>query len=127
MLRGLELDKIFIIIREVNFCFIFYLIYDKLWVNDGICKLLFINKIGDDEYYLSGKGIGFYIVNNKGELFYIDSSSNISKFLKDLKIFVIFIQIIESKWKFLCVYWCLFIGELLVGMCVEIKDIFKVN
>lgn len=91
MFRGLELDKIFIIIREVNFCYIFYLIFDKLWVNDGICKLLFINKIGDDEYYLSGKGIGFYIVNNKGELFYIDSSSNISKFLKDLKIFVIFI------------------------------------
>lgn len=91
MLRGLELDKIFIIIREVNFCYIFYLIFDKLWVNDGKCKLLFINKIGDDEYYLSGKGIGFYIVNNKGELFYKDSSSNISKFLKDLKIFVIFI------------------------------------
>lgn len=91
MLKGLELDKIFIIIREVNFCYIFYLIFDKLWVNDGICKLLFINKIGDDEYYLSGKGIGFYIVNNKGELFYIDSSSNISKFLKDLKIFIIFI------------------------------------
>lgn len=91
MLKGLELDKIFIIIREVNFCYIFYLIFDKLWVNDGICKLLFINKIGDDEYYLSGKGIGFYIVNNKGELFYIDSSSNISKFLKDLKIFIIFL------------------------------------
>lgn len=89
MLKGLELDKIFIIIREVNFCYIFYLIFDKLWVNDGICKLLIINKIGDDEYYLSGKGIGFYIVNNKGELFYIDSSSNISKFLKDLKIFII--------------------------------------
>lgn len=91
MFRGLELDKIFIIIREVNFNYIFYLIFDKLWVNDGKCKLLFINKIGDDEYYLSGYGIGFYIVNNKGELFYIDSSSNISKFLKDLKIFVIFI------------------------------------
>lgn len=89
MFRGLELDKIFIIIREVNFCYIFYLIFDKVWVNDGKCKLLFINKIGDDEYYLSGKGIGFYIVNNKGELFYIDSSSNISKFLKDLKIFII--------------------------------------
>lgn len=91
MLKGLELDKIFIIIREVNFCYIFYLIFDKLLVNDGICKLLNLNKIGDDEYYLSGKGIGFYIVNNKGELFYKDSSSNISKFLKDLKIFVIFI------------------------------------
>lgn len=66
MLKGLELDKIFIIIREVNFCYIFYLIFDKLLVNDGICKLLNLNKIGDDEYYLSGYGIGFYIVNNKG-------------------------------------------------------------
>lgn len=85
MPRGPELDKILTITREANFRHISYLTSDKLWVNDGKRKLSLINKTGDDEYHLSGNGIGFHTVNNKGELFYIDSSSNISKLLKDLK------------------------------------------
>lgn len=76
---------------------------------------------------MSGNGIGFHTVNNKGELLYIDSSSNISKLLKDLKTPTIFIQTIGSKWKPLCLYWCSFTGELLVGMRAETKDTFTVN
>lgn len=127
MPRGPELDKILTNTREANFRHISYLTSDKLWVNDGKRKLSLINKTGDDEYHLSGNGIGFHTVNNKGELFYIDSSSNISKLLKDLKTPAIFIQTIGSKWKPLCVYWCSFTGELLVGMRAETKDTFKVN
>lgn len=86
-----------------------------------------INKTGDDEYHLSGNGVGFHTVNNKGELFYIDSSNNINKLLKDFKTPAIFIQTTDSTWEPLCVYWCLFTGELLVGMRAESKDTFKVN
>lgn len=127
MPRGPELDKILTNTREANFCHISYLTSDKLWVNDGKRKLSLINKTGDGEYHLSGNGIGFHTVNNKGELLYMDSSSNISKLLKDLKTPTIFIQTIGSKWKPLCVYWCSFTGELLVGMRAETKDTFTVN
>lgn len=129
MPRGPELDKILTITREANFRHISYLTSDKLWINDGKRKLSLINKTGDGEYmyHLSGNGIGFHTVNNKGELLYMDSSSNISKLLKDLKTPTIFIQTIGSKWKPLCVYWCSCTGELLVGMRAETKDTFTVN
>lgn len=35
-------------------------------------------------------GVGFYIVNDENELFYIDIRNNIKKFLMDLKVFIIF-------------------------------------
>lgn len=127
MPRGPEQDKLLTITREDNFRHISYLTSDKLWVNDGKRKLSLIIKTGDDEYHLSDNCIGFHTVNNKGELFYIDSCSNISKLLKDLKTPAIFIQTIESKWKPLCVYLCSFTGELLVGMRAETKDTFIVN
>lgn len=64
MPRGPELDKILTITREANFRHISYLTSDKLWVNDGKRKMSLINKTGDDEYHLSGNGIGFHTVNN---------------------------------------------------------------
>lgn len=83
MPRGPKLDKILTTTSEANFRHICYMTSDQLWINDGKRKLSLINKTGDDEYHLSANGVGFHTVNNKGELFYIDSSNNINKLLKE--------------------------------------------
>lgn len=75
------------------------------------------------EYY--NDGCGLYIVNNKNELFYIDEDLNIKKLLKDVKIIILFKEIISFLLKFCCLYWLLYFGDLLVVM-VDIGVVYVI-
>lgn len=50
-------------------------------------------------------GCGLYIVNNKNELFYIGGDFSIKKLLKNVKIIILFKEIISFLWEFCCLYW----------------------
>lgn len=87
-----------------------------------------MNRIGVKLYYVYNycsnlySGIfsyGFYIVNNESELIYIDRIYNINKFLKCMKIVIIFIEKIDFVWILICVYWFFIIDNFLVGMYRE--------
>lgn len=65
---------------------------------------------------------GFYIVNKDGELIFIDYNYNINKLLNDMKIIIVFIERKYFIWILMCVYWFLFIGDLLVGVY---RDVIK--
>lgn len=88
-----EFYDIFIIKIEFIFCNIIFLILDLLLVNNGNNKIILKNMKGDflDELCDLNGGVGFYIVNNKGELFYIDSKNNINRYFMDWKSGIIFI------------------------------------
>lgn len=88
-----EFYDIFIIKIEFIFCYIIFLILDLLLVNNGNNKIILRNMKGDflDELCDLNGGVGFYIVNNKGELFYIDSKNNINRYFMDGKSGIIFI------------------------------------
>lgn len=88
-----EFYDIFIIKIEFIFCYIIFLILDLLLVNNGNNKIILRNMKGDflDELCDLNGGVGFYIVNNKGELFYIDSKNNINRYFMDWKSGIIFI------------------------------------
>lgn len=88
-----EFYDIFIIKIEFIFCNIIFLILDLLLVNNGNNKIILKNMKGDflDELCDLNGGVGFYIVNNKGKLFYIDSKNNINRYFMDWKSGIIFI------------------------------------
>lgn len=88
-----EFYDIFIIKIEFIFCYFIFLILDLLLVNNGNNKIILRNMKGDflDELCDLNGGVGFYIVNNKGELFYIDSKNNINRYFMDWKSGIIFI------------------------------------
>lgn len=88
-----EFYDIFIIKIEFIFCNIIFLILDLLLVNNGNNKIILKNMKGDflDKLCDLNGGVGFYIVNNKGELFYIDSKNNINRYFMDWKSGIIFI------------------------------------
>lgn len=56
------------------------------------------------------------IVNSENELIYIDKYFKINKLLRDMKLFILFVEIIGFKRLLWCVYWFLLIGDFLVGM-----------
>lgn len=93
MIGSFEFYDIFIIKIEFIFCYIIFLILDLLLVNNGNNKIILRNMKGDflDELCDLNGGVGFYIVNNKGELFYIDSKNNINRYFMDWKSGIIFI------------------------------------
>lgn len=65
--------------------------------------LYYIDDLNSELFF----GYGFYIVNNEGNLFYINMNFNINKLLMDLKIKIEFIKIINFILK-------LIFGDLLV-------------
>lgn len=101
-----------------------------VWVSDG-CNFILINKIGDIVYFFKDVWwkyffYGIYIVNSEMELIYILNNFNINKLLKDMEIIIVLLEIIDFKWKFFCVYWLFFIGDLLIGMYEKYKYIYRV-
>lgn len=78
--------------------YIFCLLFDKVWVSDNYNNFSLIDIIGVCLFYLKdlcSGGNGLYILNSEGILFYIDSDYNIKLFLKDMKIIIIIIKIID--------------------------------
>lgn len=65
-------------------------------------------------------------MKNNSELIYIDMDFNIRILLEDMKKIKIVIRIRDFKGRLYCLYWFIFIGDLLVGMYNEFFIIGKV-
>lgn len=124
-----ELHDTLTIKTESTFRHITFLTSDLLLVNNGNNKITLRNMKGDflDELCDLNGGVGFYTVNNKGELFYIDSKNNINRYSMDRKSGTTFIQVTDNTYRLLCVYWSSLSRKLLVGMQGEIKGTFKLT
>lgn len=82
------------------------------YLDNLYCGELYSDSLYSDLFYL----IGLYIVNNESELFYIDKDYFINKLLKDMRIIFMFLEYRKFIWRFWCLCWFLFSGDLLVGM-----------
>ncbi|XP_065929645.1 uncharacterized protein [Magallana gigas] len=93
---------------------------DRVWVSDDENNLMLADTTGVPlhrvENSCSGLYGGSHTVNSESELIYIDRNDNINKLSKDIKTTTTFIEITDSTWEPLCVYWSLCTGDLLVGM-----------
>lgn len=56
------------------------------------------------------------MVNKDGDFFFIDRELDIIKLFKDMKIMKIFIKWNYLIWRLYCVYFFVFMGDLLVGV-----------
>lgn len=126
---GPELHNTLTIKIDSTFRHISFLTSDRLWVIGGKNKITLTNITGDilDQLHISCGAVGFYTVNNKRELFYIDSENNINKYSIHQKTTTIFIQATNKTCRRLCVYWSSLSRKLLVGMHGEIKGTFKLT
>lgn len=124
-----ELHDTLTIKTDSTFRHITFLTSDLLLVNIGNNKITLRNMKGDflDELCDLNGGVGFFTVNNKGELFYIDSKNNINRYSMDRKSGTTFIQVTDKTYRLLCVYWSSLSRKLLVGMQGEIKGTFKLT
>lgn len=87
----------------IGCCYIFCIILDKVWVSDVENNFVLINIVGDILYFVRGLYNDFfsgrlYIVNNDNELIYISMEYKIMKFLKDMKIIFIYLELIDILW-----------------------------
>lgn len=125
----LVIYKLIIVKGVYDFKYIFCVILDCVWVNDYKNNFILINIIGVILYYvmdLCSFGYGLYIVNSENELIYIDKYFKINKLLRDMKLFILFVEIKGFERLLWCVYWFLLIGDFLVGMFDLFGEIGKV-
>lgn len=76
--------------------YIFFVELNNVWVSDISNNFILINMKCKNIYYVNyiGRGYGIYIVNSDNELIYIDNVNNIKKLLSDIKMIIIFVEVI---------------------------------
>lgn len=85
------------VVDGVDICkYIFFVELNNVWVSDISNNFIFINMKCKNIYYVNyiGRGYGIYIVNSDNELIYIDNVNNIKKLLSDIKMIIIFVEVI---------------------------------
>lgn len=99
---------------------------DSVWISDYNNNLILTDISGNNSPHREDvcMGCGVHTLNNEGELIYIDKKYNIIKLSKDNRIKTPFKEMTNSKWKPRCVYWSKTTGDLLVGMCTEVRGTF---
>lgn len=85
------------VVDGVDICkYIFFVELNNVWVSDISNNFILINMKCKNIYYVNyiGRGYGIYIVNSDNELIYIDNVNNIKKLLSDIKMIIIFVEVI---------------------------------
>lgn len=96
---------------------------DRVWVS-GKDNFIFINLKGVKLYCLKNfnEFCGMYLINKDKKLIYIDDEYNIIIFVNIVEKKMINILIKSFEWKFKCLSYCWFIGDIFVGMYNKSKE-----
>lgn len=90
---------------------------NNIWVSDTRNNIIFTNTNGEKLYHVKcyQRCNGIHTVSSDGELLYMDNNNDIKKLLADLNFTTTFLETNNSNLQPLCVHYCQFTGDILVG------------
>lgn len=90
---------------------------NNIWVSDTRNNIILTNTNGEKLYHVKcyQRCNGIHTVSSDGELLYMDHNNDIKKLSADLNFTTTFLETNNSNWQPLCVHYCQFTGDILVG------------